>query len=87
MFLLEFLRFHFSYFRVSPCFGCQVPVYLIWLRAISPYNYGFQNFAIEAWRDITLFCTPAELLPNGSCLFTSGQQVQSAFCVFETFEI
>jgi hypothetical protein len=50
-------------------------VFLDWLKYISPYYYGFSNFAIAEYSGLVLYCTPDQLLPTGACPFTSGEQV------------
>ena len=52
-----------------------VVVFLAWIKYISPYYYGFQSLAIIQFRNLPLYCTSQQLLPNGVCPITNGNQV------------
>jgi ATP-binding cassette subfamily G (WHITE) protein 1/ATP-binding cassette subfamily G (WHITE) protein 2 len=62
-------------YLLAGLFTVQAPVWLAWLRFISPYYYAFSNYAIAAYQDLTLVCTPDQLLPDGTCPYTNGDQV------------
>lgn len=50
------------------------------MNYLSPLHYGVLLFANEVFTsDLTFFCTPTELSPDGSCLFTNGEQVKVAY--------
>jgi ABC-type multidrug transport system permease subunit len=52
----------------------NIPIYLIWLQAISYYKYGFQAAVVNEFTGLTLTCDPSELV-NNFCPVTSGDQV------------
>ena len=52
----------------------SIPVYLIWLKYLSPFKYGFEILAINEFSGLSLTCLSSELV-NGVCPITSGQQV------------
>ena len=62
-------------YLLAGLFTVQAPVWLAWLRFISPYYYAFSNYAIAAYQDLSLVCTPDQLLPDGTCPYTNGDQV------------
>lgn len=64
---------------MSGVLSIHMPAFLLAVNYLSPIHYAIRNLAPYTLRSITFHCTEAQLLADGTCPITSGQQVLALY--------
>lgn len=64
---------------MSGILSISMPAFLRGVNYLSPLRYAIHNLAPYTLRPITLTCTPAQALPDGSCSIPDGEAVLDLF--------
>lgn len=64
---------------MSGILSIDMPAFLRGVNYLSPLRYAIRNLAPYTLRPITLTCTSAQALPDGSCTVPDGEAVLALF--------
>lgn len=53
----------------------NIPVWLIWVKYLSLFKWGFQILAINEFEGLTFECNADEITDNGDCPIPDGEKV------------